>query len=213
MRVALLVPVTSRGTPCVGTNVRALLASVRETARPPSGDNLAILFGVDRGDPVCDPAANGALDLARMAREALPRAHVSLHLCAHPPGHICSIWRDLARRAFAKPCSADLAVLLGDDVRLVSVGWADALASAFEEVARERGVPLGFGCVAFADESFPSFPSFPVIHRVHAAWMPTIIPLSFVNQDADPFLFQIYRAFGAARIVTGARLCLSLIHI
>lgn len=69
------------------------------------------------------------------------------------------------------------------------------------------GLPHGFACVAFADDAFPSFPTFPVIHRTHAAvFAGRIFPESFKNQDADPFLFQIYRAFGAAVLEPGARL-------
>ena len=68
-------------------------------------------------------------------------------------------------------------------------------------------LPHGFACVAFADDAFPSFPTFPVIHRTHAAvFAGRIFPESFKNQDADPFLFQIYRAFGAAVLEPGARL-------
>jgi hypothetical protein len=49
-------------------------------------------------------------------------------------------------------------------------------------------------------------PSFPVLARTHALWLPEIFPVELVNTHADPFLFQIYRAFGAARIEPRARL-------
>lgn len=206
MEIALLIPVTSRGTPSVETNARALLSSIAETTSPTTRAGLSIFFGVDCGDPVCDPTLPGALDLVQLVEETMPSARARVHAFEHPPGHVCSIWRDLAREAFGDSCNADLAILLGDDVRLVSVGWADAIQRAFQAIARKRDLPFGFACVAFADESFPSFPSFPVLHRTHAEWMPSIVPEAFINQDADPFLFQVYRAFGAAQIEPGARL-------
>lgn len=96
---------------------------------------------------------------------------------------------------------------LGDDVILKSRGWPDAIHGAFCRLAATTGLPHGFACVAFADDAFPSFPTFPVIHRTHAAvFAGRIFPESFKNQDADPFLFQIYRAFGTAVLEPRARL-------
>ncbi len=83
-------------------------------------------------------------------------------------------------------------MLLGDDVRLLTPGWPDAVMDAFEGVAADTGLPLGFACVAFADNYFPGFPTFPVLHRTHGAvFGPAVLPPAFVNQDADPFLFQV----------------------
>ncbi|KAJ1632885.1 hypothetical protein T492DRAFT_904736 [Pavlovales sp. CCMP2436] len=202
---ALLVPCTSRKTPDVKANIARLLESVRVTTSSSSSLKLLILFGVDAGDLVCDPKmTRGVSELDELARRALPGADISTRDFELPPGHVCLIWADLARKAFDK--GADFAVLLGDDVELLSHDWPATIRGKFEETARERGLPFGFACVAFADESFPSFPSFPVLHRSHAAWMPAVIPDVFTNQNADPFLFQVYSAFGAARIEPRARL-------
>lgn len=51
--------------------------------------------------------------------------------------------------------------------------------------------PVGFGVVCFNDASSPGFPGFPVLHRTHRAIFPEIIPAAFVNQDADPWIFEV----------------------
>lgn len=80
----------------------------------------------------------------------------------------------------------------------------------------QRACAPGFGVVIFRDETFPGFPSFPIISRMHAHILasnqknsedfiknpeeyPQIFPVEFANQDADPFLFALYRRFGAVR--------------
>ncbi|KIP05821.1 glycosyltransferase family 2 protein [Phlebiopsis gigantea 11061_1 CR5-6] len=66
----------------------------------------------------------------------------------------------------------------------------------------ETGVPLGLGCVAFTDTTFPGMPTFPVIHRTHMSIFDgQVVPDVFVNQDGDPFLYQLYRRFGCSRVV------------
>lgn len=89
--------------------------------------------------------------------------------------------------------SADLVVLLGDDVRLLSRGWADQIEAQFREVAARTGLPFGVGCVCFRDRSFEVFPTFPVIHRSHFDVFGRLLPPDFVNQHGDPFLFELYR--------------------
>ena len=220
-RFALLVPVTSRGVTrdALEAGVRALLASLRATTPAPGAPRRAggrawqfdIHFGVDVGDAVCDPIAAGSLDLVALVRAELPTAvalggvTAHVHRFGYPPGSVCRMWSDMTADAFAG--GAELAVLLGDDVVLHSDGWADAIADAFADVAASTGLPYGFACVAFADDAFPGFPTFPVVHRLHGRiFGGRTFPTTFRNQDADPFLFQLYRAFGAARLLPSARL-------
>jgi nucleoside-diphosphate-sugar epimerase len=231
-RFALLVPVTSRtsGRAGVERGLRAFLRSVADTtgceeppaspgsgAPPPQRDDGAaawqfdIIFGVDAGDTVCDPAAPGSLDLPGLVRQELPLGAALGRVTARvatfrlPPGSVCRIWSDLAAGAFT--AGAHFAVLLGDDIVLRSRGWADAILRCFRRLAADTGLPFGFACVAFVDDAFPGFPTFPVLHRAHAdVFGGRVIPASFANQDADPFLFQLYRAFGAAAMEPAARL-------
>lgn len=214
-RFGLLVPVTSRyhGRAVEGS-LRTLLCSLRDTTTGIAAQHawqFNIFFGVDAGDAVCDPAAPDALDFVRLVQDELPEATALGHVTArvrtfsYPPGNVCRIWSDLAFDAVA--AGNDFTVLLGDDVVLQSQGWADAILSSFQSIATATGLPFGFGCVAFADGAFPGFPTFPVLHRTHFdVFAGRAFPTSFKNQDADPFLFQLYRAFGAARLEPAARL-------
>ncbi|KAG8795996.1 hypothetical protein FRC12_006832 [Ceratobasidium sp. 428] len=121
-----------------------------------------------------------------------------------PKGHVCALWRDAALRAFQNGC--DYYILMGDDVELLDEGWMRAIHSRFQEIAKESGGPPGFGCVAFTDVTFPGMPTFPVVHRTHMKiFKGQVIPEDFVNQDGDPYLFQLYRHFGAS-VTVPARL-------
>ena len=214
-RFGLLLPITSRvrGRDVVA-GVRAFLASLQQTALVvPSARawQFDVLFGVDAGDAVCDVSVDGAVDLMTLVREQLPIAWILGRVTArvltfrYPAGSICRIWADLAAEAFAS--GVDFTVLLGDDVVMEAPCWPDAITDAFQRIAHDAGLPFGFGCVAFADKAFPGFPTFPVVHRLHAdIFNGRIFPSTFKNQDADPFLFQLYRAFGAARLEPEARL-------
>ncbi|KAI0699816.1 glycosyltransferase family 2 protein [Cytidiella melzeri] len=95
----------------------------------------------------------------------------------------------------------DYFVLMGDDVVLPAEAkaWPVLAHAAFEELSVRRGVPRGFGCVAFTDVSFPGMPTFPIIHRKHMdIFHGQVVPDVFVNQDGDPYLFQLYRRFGCS---------------
>ncbi|KAF8317530.1 glycosyltransferase family 2 protein [Cantharellus anzutake] len=115
-------------------------------------------------------------------------------------GRVCDLWRDLARRAWQD--RADYFILLGDDVELLDEGWMRKAHQCFLDLATTRGLPHGVGCVAFTDTTFPGMPTFPIIHRYHMdAFDGKVVPEIFVNQDGDPFLFQLYRRFGVNRMM------------
>ena len=116
-------------------------------------------------------------------------------------GKVCVIWNHLARHT-----ENDYVVLLGDDVRLLDVGWTSKVVQTFHAVARETGLPLGAACVCLNDISFPGFPTFPVIHRWHINVFKTLLPKQFVNQGGDPYLYELYSRFNAACFVSGCRL-------
>ena len=64
-------------------------------------------------------------------------------------------------------------------------------------------MPCGFGCVALDDEANPGFPSYPVVHRVHLEIFGRFCPeeKGFVNQDADPWIYEVYHRCGCASFV------------
>ena len=83
-------------------------------------------------------------------------------------------------------------MLLGDDIVLDDKGWQAKVAARFHATAQEFNLPLGAAVVALNDVSFPGFPTFPVIHRWHMDHFGRVLPRQFVNQDGDPFLFDLY---------------------
>lgn len=74
----------------------------------------------------------------------------------------------------------------------------------------ERGLPPGCGCIAIRDTSFPSFPTFPVLHRLHMQIFGELFPPEFINQHGDPFLFELYRRWGASRFTARSSLTNSI---
>ncbi|KAK7443534.1 hypothetical protein VKT23_015707 [Stygiomarasmius scandens] len=115
----------------------------------------------------------------------------------HPKGHVCWLWRDCARKAWEDGCH--YMVLLGDDVELKDEGWMRKAHQEFEQLAEKHKVPFGLGCVAFTDISFPGMPTFPIIHRTHLdIFNGEVVPKIFVNQDGDPYLYQLYRRWGCS---------------
>ncbi|KAF7799107.1 hypothetical protein EIP86_010337 [Pleurotus ostreatoroseus] len=121
--------------------------------------------------------------------------------CNLPKGHVCSLWRLCARRAYEDDC--DFYALLGDDVVFQDDNWLSSIHNEFAKIAEDEGVPIGFGCVAFTDTTFPGMPTFPVLHRIHLdIFQGQVVPDVFINQDGDPYLFQLYRRFGSSKMVS-----------
>ncbi|CAM9167626.1 unnamed protein product [Ectocarpus sp. 13 AM-2016] len=164
------------------------------------------------GDVPDAPAEASSDEELPLSPSAAPRVH---------EGQVCRVWRKLAQEAFRQ--GAEYTVLLGDDVRLLSPGWMGQIKDEFKSLQRELSsqtsatteclgppfvdlLPLGFGVVCFTDERSPGFPGFPVLHRTHGEIFPEIFPEKFVNQDADPWIFEVYNRFGAARLSRTARL-------
>ena len=115
-------------------------------------------------------------------------------------GKICLYWRLLADTAIQD--GMDFFCLLGDDVEIKSQHWIDTIEEEFHKLHDDLKLPVelfGFGCIALNDLQAPGFPTFPVLHRIHYQLHEELFSTEFINQDADPFLFQLYRRWGAAR--------------
>lgn len=122
-------------------------------------------------------------------------------------GNICTYWRVLADAAVREGC--DFFGLLGDDVEMHTKDWIGEVIEDFATLHKELALPdelFGFGCIALNDLQAPGFPTFPILHRVHYQMNGEIFGKEFVNQDADPFLFQLYRRWGASRFARTAAL-------
>lgn len=205
---ALLLPITSRGhasdadpLACLESLrafAKSLLATTHEEVRCKDPRfSFRVYLAIDHDDEALwDDETNAAERTLR----ANGVADVVTLKCRLPRGRVCSLWRRCARVAWEQGC--DYFVLLGDDVTLHSPRWMATIHSTFLSMSEETGVPLGLGCVAFADTTFPGMPTFPVIHRTHMSIFDgQVVPDVFVNQDGDPFLYQLYRRFGCSRVV------------
>lgn len=200
---AVLLPITSRGAQgpehCI-ENLQKFSTSLARTTWRDTHQlggrrfQVRVYVVLDRDDTflasgVAEKALReeGLMDVRTMVRD-------------YPPGSICALWRDAARQAWED--GGDYFLLLGDDVELLDEGWMRDIDARFQQVN-----PPGFGCIAFTDVSFPGMPTFPVIHRTHMdIFGGEVIPAAFLNQDGDPFLFQLYRRFGASAMVQHLRI-------
>jgi hypothetical protein len=117
-----------------------------------------------------------------------------------------TIYNTLIRQAAQD--GMDFFVLWGDDVRLQNPdpNWPMLVYDRFCDYELKTGLPFGFGCVALNDVSAPGFPTFPVVARAHVEIFDGFSPEGFVNQDADPWVFQVYRRFRTASIEHDIRL-------
>lgn len=206
IKFAILLPITSRPNPeqCI-ENLTVFARSLSTTtwrdrnALCTTHFEPYIYLVIDHDDDYLLPSST-----ADGRAELLLRMHgfpnITTILSRHQKGHVCALWRDSARRAFHDDC--DYYVLMGDDIELLDEGWMRTIHAKFQEVATESRGPTGFGCVAFTDVSFPGMPTFPVVHRTHMSIFDgEVVPEEFINQDGDPYLFQMYRHFGASTIV------------
>ncbi|KAI0346951.1 glycosyltransferase family 2 protein [Trametopsis cervina] len=159
---------------------------------------LRIYLAIDEDDKILHSSQRPAETILRAAGIT----DIVTLVCRFPRGRICSLWRETARAAWKDGC--DYFVLMGDDVSLPTGArnWMFRTHDAFLQISRQRGVPAGFGCVSFTDISFPGMPTFPIIHRTHMdIFHGQVVPDIFVNQDGDPYLFQLYRRFGCATMI------------
>lgn len=197
---AILLPMTSRGT----ANPRDCLEHLRTFARSlfrttwrdrnevgATHFHIRIYLAIDDDDPLLAPDGQKACDI--LISEGF--SDIIVRSYAFPKGHVCKLWKATARLAWEGGC--DYYVLMGDDVELLDEGWMRDTVAEFESLARREGVPSNFGCVAFTDVSFPGMPTFPILHRTHLdIFDGQVIPDCFINQDGDPYLYQLYRRWG-----------------
>ncbi|KAJ7675794.1 glycosyltransferase family 2 protein, partial [Mycena polygramma] len=203
---AILLPVTSRGSVNKSDCLSNLAAFSASLARTTVNDifsvdakfRLKVYIAIDADDEFLVPTEGSNKVEMILLQNGI--TNVSTSICSFPRGHVCSLWRHLARKAWEE--GSTYFVLMGDDVILEDEGWMGTFHAAFAEISDTQGVPFGFGCVAFSDVSFEGMPTFPVIHRTHLdIFDGIVVPEEFVNQDGDPYLFQLYRRWGCSTMV------------
>lgn len=153
--------------------------------------NAKLFIGIDEDDAgwaACERALNSKLTLA-----------VPYEVKMFPPAKpaiICPIWASLALKAYHSGCS--YFVLWGDDVRVEPADW-------FTRLVKPKLGPADLGCVAPSDVNDPSVATFPIVTRAHFDVFGRLFSPRFINQDADPYLFELYRRVGRASVLTDAR--------
>lgn len=193
--LAAIIPITSRGTP-LGAETEHL-NSIRSKLNLPK--STKVYFAIDSDDPVYTSRDRWKLNQAFQEHEVKVQ-----EFAPSRPANIWNMVNQLVKAAYDDSC--DYYIVLGDDVTITcSKGrshWFDHVQRAFQKIATRNDLPLGFGCVALNDVTSPGFPTFPVVHRRHVKSMGiAFCPSIFINQDADPFVFEIYRPWNAARIL------------
>ena len=81
-------------------------------------------------------------------------------------------------------------VLWGDDIKTKNENWLPNVVEKFRKYHSS-----GLGVVALTDLSSPGVPTFPIIHRKHVEIFGGFCPPQFINQDADPWIYAVYRRF------------------
>ncbi|KZT20645.1 glycosyltransferase family 2 protein [Neolentinus lepideus HHB14362 ss-1] len=205
---AILLPVTSRGSSSPDNfldNLRNFAVSLQRTTwrdrHNLGGDRytVRVYLAIDHDDDYLLGSGGGNRVAVMLRDEGI--MNIETVICSFPRGHVCDLWRTLARRAWEDNC--DYFVLVGDDVVLLDEGWMRDAVAEFAKMAREEHVPHGIGCVAFTDITFPGMPTFPIIHRTHMdIFKGEVVPEIFVNQDGDPYLYQLYRRWGCSSMFT-----------
>jgi glycosyltransferase involved in cell wall biosynthesis len=167
--------------------------------------NHLVVLALDRDDA----ETQAAEDLKAMLSDRCS-AHFITNPVQHPssPFPICEVWNNMGSVAFEN--GADWVVLLGDDVDVRCPFHYRAFYRSFLDISARVGVPFGFGCPWWNDETFPGFPTFPVVGKTHYKIFGSLIPPYrdglFVNQDLDPYLFRLYLKAGAAPLIEQVKL-------
>jgi hypothetical protein len=189
--------------------IEKFAASLAGTTQVDDYKSLHLFFGIDAFDLLYD-SDEARSRIRRICLQSLPQAHIEfVPLKSKFRGKLCYIWNKLAKIACDEGC--DLFVFVGDDIIFQTHNWMQEIETTFQKISKERNVPLGFGCVCFRDTEFEVFPTFPVIHRLHMEmFRGELFPPEFINQHGDPYLFELYRRWGASEFAPTATLTNSI---
>ena len=203
---------------CCLAKFQLLARTLKSTCSPKDLPLLNLYFGFDEQDPVYDKnyvekktqddPEPEIYDALRTIFHNVGIRRSCVHFQRFSPGYwgkLCWIWNDLAVQSYKN--GDHFIVLLGDDIELRTKHWKAEIETRFEDLAKSRKLPFGFGCVCFRDLAFTQFPTFPVISRLHFEIFSRgaandggcyLFPREFVNQHGDPYLFEIYRRWGTS---------------
>ena len=153
------------------------------------GVDAKLYIGIDTdepGWPVCEQVLTEQLAMPFFVRSFPPVQ----------PAIICPIWASLASAAVDDGCG--YLILWGDDVSITPDSWMPSL--------RAKLRPTDLGCAVPIDANDPSVPTFPIVTSAHFRLFGELFSSKFINQDADPYLFELYRRAGRASYLDGVKL-------
>lgn len=124
--------------------------------------------------------------------------------------HVCKAWDEMANYSF-NVLKTDMVCFYGTDITLKRDDWYQQICKSFNDISIENNLPSNIGCVVLREERGPNFPSFPIITRYHYELFDgKIFDDEFVNQDADPYLYELYNRLGLARYTDEICICNSI---
>jgi hypothetical protein len=196
--IAFLVPVTSRGrdlrTAADSDLVRMLVPGILSTATWSKRFRYRLYVGYDAGDPFYERASSRRELIGAIAALAGSRSlEVILHRSRGTEHSPCAVWNALFARAFDEGC--DYFYQTGDDVRLLTGGWADTFTSALGEE--------GVGVAGPVDTNRPDFDFLTqaFVSRRHMEIFGTLYPPAFRNWFSDNWLTEVYAPDHVHRVV------------
>lgn len=198
------------------TNEEVAISSIKKLLGEIEKDQLChyvLVLGID-ADERNSKSASMIIQHLNKHMKSTSQMH-SFHLLTNPPRQlhdepfaICKVWDQMAIKAWEN--GADWVMLLGDDVAITCPFHHRAFYRSFLDISTRINVPFGFGCPFWNDTSFPGFPTFPCVGKIHYKIFGGLIPEhrreSFVNQDLDPYLHNLYLKLGATPCVKDASL-------
>lgn len=191
---AILLPTTSKN---VGDKIFDSLVKVSKNLL--SHFSLKVPFrvylGIDSDDPIL-----ATVEAREMIKSVFSNFYVEiLEFKPVKPAKICEMWNKLAESALADKCVYFL--LYGDDVN-VEVANDSSTSKKWPDIVHEHFITTTipyFGCLAINDRTSPGFPTFPIVTNTHLdIFGGSVVPNEFVNQDGDPYIWALYRRFGAS---------------
>ncbi|KAF9243376.1 glycosyltransferase family 2 protein [Melanogaster broomeanus] len=121
IKFAILLPITSRG------------------SNPPEDSSLKCTWrSMIDDDFLKRTDKKSGLNIAESVLMSQDICDVTIEVCKHPSGHVCAIWRQIAKRAWKEGC--DYFVLMGDDVALKDEGWMRDAHAEFAQLAERMDI-------------------------------------------------------------------------
>lgn len=192
--LAICLPITSRGVENPESDLKEVETGLPKSSRIYIGIDLDDSFYKDKSKEYFEKILDRPCHLTKFEPEK--------------PAPIYRMYNNLAMLALKD--KADFYVLWGDDIKvehnIAGSCWLKKVVQKFKEYSENRGTPYGLGCVALNDTSSPGFPTFPVVHQSHIKLFGGFCPKDFINQDADPWVAQLYRRFGCFEFLKNVKI-------